>query len=248
MTKLKIISIVVIAIAGVAASLMIQSKSQVKFREREALLQQQDKQLAALTAENQRLSNLVAHADSAPPEDHTVKLAKLRSEAEALKKQTNDLGRQLEKNHESQPSQPAPIPESHTPEYWEQLHQMAGSKATDARNIAFAFNSYASDHQGQCPSNFDQIASYLAKENLSLSGTNQFEIVYQGSFDKLKGVPSGTVAVIRDQQTWEGPDGKMMRVYGMAGGSGEIVGSDDNFQSWEAQHIILPLKVGQSGQ
>jgi hypothetical protein len=248
MTKLKIMSIAAIAITGAAASLMIQSKSQVKFRERETLLQQQDKQLAALTAEHEHLSNLVAHADNAPPEDHTAELAKLRSEAEALKKQTNDLSRQLEKSRESRPSQPTPIQESRTPEYWEQLHEMAGSKATDARNIASAFNYYASDHQGQCPSNLDQIAPYLAKENLSLSGTNQFEIVYQGSLDNLKGLPIGTIAVIRDQQTWVGPDGKMMRVYGMAGGVGQIVASDDNFQSWEAQHVISPPKAGQSGQ
>jgi hypothetical protein len=248
MTKLKIISIAAIAITGAAASLMIQSKSQVKFRERETLLQQQDKQLAALTAENQRLSNLVAHANNAPPENHTAELAKLRSEAEALKKQTNDLGRQLEKSPEPQPARPAPVPETHTPEYWEQLHQMAGGKTTDAMRLALGFWYYASDHQGQCPSNLDQIAPYLAKENLSLSGTNQFEIVYQGSLDNLKGLPIGTIAVIRDQQTWVGPDGKMMRVYGMAGGVGQIVASDDNFQSWEAQHVISPPKAGQSGQ
>lgn len=248
MTKLKIISIAAIAIAGAAAALMIQHKSQVRFREREAWLQQQDKQLAGLTAENRRLSNLVAHADSVPPEDHTAELAKLRSEAEALKKQTNDLGRQLEKSPEPQSLPSAPAPETHTPEYWEQLHQTAGGKTTDAIRLALGFWNYASDHQDQCPSNLDQIAPYLAKEKLSLSGTNQFEIVYQGSRDQLKGLPIGTVAVIRDRQTWVGPDGKMMRVYGMAGGVGQIVASDDNFQSWEAQHIISPPKAGQSGQ
>ncbi|MGA2174644.1 MAG: hypothetical protein ABSH38_06640 [Verrucomicrobiota bacterium] len=248
MTKLRIISLASIALAGVAAALVIQYKSQVKFRERDALMRQQDQQLAALTAEHQRLSNLVAQAQSAPPEDHTAELAKLRRAAEALKKQTNDLGRQWGKSHESRPSQPASSPASHTPEYYEQLHQMAGSKPTEARDLAGAFQNYAMDHQNQSPSNLDQLAPYLAKENRTLSGSNQFEIVYSGSLDNLQGIPWGSVAVVREQQPWPGPDGRMMRVYGMMGGIGQIVGSDDNLQSWEAKHVISSPTVGQSGQ
>jgi hypothetical protein len=248
MTTLQTVSLASLVLAGVAASLMIQHNSGVKFRERDALVRQQDEQLAALSAEQQRLSNMVTQANSTPPVDHSVELARLRREAEALKKQTNEMGGQLAASvasRPSQPSQPAPAPQSHTPEYWEQLHQMAGAKATDARNLATAFIFYASDHQNQCPSSFDQVASYLAKKERSLSGSNQFEILYQGSFDNLQGVPRGEVAVVRDQQTWAGPDGKMMRVYGMADGSGQMVGSDDNFQAWEAKHVISPPKAGQ---
>ena len=198
-TKFKIISLAAIAIAGAAASLLIQSESQVEFREREALLRQQDEQLAALTAEHERLSNMVANTNNVPPDGHKAELAKLRSEAEALKKQTNNLGRQLKESREPRPSRTAPTPESHTPEYWEQLHQMAGRKGRDARDLATAFCSYAFDHQGQCPSNLDQIASYLAKEKRSLSGTNQFEIVYQGSLcrDGITIVRSATEQVGR---------------------------------------------------
>jgi len=244
MTRIKSISIAAIAIAGAAVSLLIQSKSQVKFLERQALLQQQDGQLAALNSEHERLSSLIANANNVPPDEHKAELVKLRNEAEALKKQKNDLGnRQLKDS----PSRPAPTPESHTPEYWEQLRQMGGRKGMDARDLATAFCSYAFDHEGQFPSNFDQIASYLAKDKRSLSGTNQFEIVYQGSLDELQGIPRGTVAVVRDQQTWQGPDGKMMRVYGMADGVGQTVGSEDNFQSWEAKHIISPRKARQPG-
>src|SRR5437879_13710368 len=117
MTRFKIISLAAITFAGAAASLLIQSKSHVKFREREALLQQQGEQLAGLTAEHERLSELVGNSKNAPPDDHKAELAKLRSEAEALKKQTNDLGtRQLKDSREPRPSRHAPTPESHTPE------------------------------------------------------------------------------------------------------------------------------------
>ena len=248
MTKFKIISLGSLAVAGVAASLMIQHKFHVKFRERDVLVQQQDQRLAALNAEHQRLTDRAARTNVAPLDDHTAELARLRSEAEARKKQTNDLGRRMEASRGSRPSQPAPAPESHTPEYWEQLRQMAIVKATDARNLGTAFVFYASDHQNQCPSNFDQVAPYLAKKGMSLSGSNQFEILYEGSFDQLQGVPIGEVAVIRDQQTWVGSNGRTMRVYGMADGSGQMVGSDDNFQTWEAKHVIAPPKSGQSAQ
>jgi type II secretory pathway pseudopilin PulG len=245
MKKIKILAFVAVVIAGVVTSLALHQKSQLKIQANEILLREQDADLKAAVRENQRLSNLVVHADNSGPVDYTAELSKLRREAEALKKQSESLGSQLQKNHDTQPAAP---PESHPPEYWEQLHQMAGAKPTDARDLASALQRYASDHEGQFPTNLDQIVVYLGKEKLVLSGTNQFEIVYQGSLERLQGIPLGTVAVIRDEQTWKGPDGKIMRVYGMADGVGQMVASDDNFQSWEAKHIIPPPHASQPGQ
>jgi len=51
--------------------------------------------------------------------------------------------------------------------------------------------------------------------------------------------------VIRDKQTWQGEGGRMMRVYGFVGAEAQIISSDDDFQSWEAQHVIFPSKSGQ---
>jgi hypothetical protein len=248
MTKLKIISIAALALVGAAASLMIYNQSQSKFHAGDALLQEQSNQLAALSAEHERLSNLIAQANHARADDNTAELARLRSEAEALKKQTNDLGRRLKTNHEARASWPASIPESHPPEYYEQLRQMAGSKPLEARDLGRAFGAYADDHQNQSPSSLDQLTPYLAKLNSSLSGTNQFEIVYQGSLDSLKGIPHGSVAVIREQRPWPGPDGKMMRLYAFPNGSSQMVGSYDNFQSYEALHVITPPPTSASGQ
>ena len=130
------------------------------------------------------------------------------------------------------------------PEYYAQLHQLAGAKARDARNLAQAFLMYASDHGSQFPPTLDQVGPYLRKQNLSLSGTNEFEIVYSGSLDELKKIPSGSVAVVRDRQTWLAPSGKTARVYGMANGAGQIVESDDDFRSWEAEHILPSPTAG----
>jgi hypothetical protein len=121
----------------------------------------------------------------------------------------------------------------------------------DAKVLGMAFELYESDHQNQSPVNLDQLAPYLAEEAKqgykTFSGTNQFEIVYQGSLSNLQGLPWGSVAVVRDQQPWLGPNGKMMRVYGFADGHSQIVGSDDNFQAYESQHVIMPPNTGPSG-
>src|SRR5213596_2317799 len=95
MTKLKFIPILVVALAGVMASLRIRNQSQVKLRENDAVLGQQDKRLAELAAEHQRLSNPVVQATSPTTNDHKAELAKLRKESEAFRKQTSELGKQL---------------------------------------------------------------------------------------------------------------------------------------------------------
>jgi len=123
-----------------------------------------------------------------------------------------------------------------------------------------ALRQYAKANDGQFPASMSQLTPFfrspiddailqrydiVAKRNMVLSGSNRFDIIYQGSLDKLDGIPLGTVAVIRDQQTWPSPSGKMLRAYGMADGHGQIVSADDNFQSWESQHVILPPRPGQ---
>ena len=245
MTKFRIISVAVTVITGAVISLMIHYRSHAAFRASEVLREEQSRQMAVLTTEYERLSNLAAHATNGRGMENAAELKKLRGEAEALKKQTNDLGRASVKGHEAPASTPAS--NQHTPEYWTQLHQLAGARTRDAMSLGSAFEEYAFEHQQQTPLNLDQLAPYLGKERTPLSGTNQFELVYQGSLDNLKGLPWGSVAVIREQQPWQGPDGKMMRVYGFPSGTSQIVGCE--FQSsWEAQHVIAPPATGSSGQ
>ena len=65
-------------------------------------------------------------------------------------------------------------------------------------------------------------------------------MIYQGSLKELTNVPQQAVALIRQRQAWPTPLGKWARIYVMAGGDLNVVESDDNFQSWEAAHIIPP--------
>ncbi len=236
MKKLKITLIIATVAVSLAITLIINRNAKVKLRENDAALRQQDKQLTELIAEQEQLSNRVAEANNST-NSQLNELAMLRDRAQLLQKQTNELRSQLKSNRQARASQPASKPESHPPEYYKQLGRMAGAKPVDARNLSMAFGMYALEHQGQFPSSLEQVATYL-EQDMPLSGTNQFDIVYRGSRAELKGIPEGSVALFRDRQTWIAPSGKRARVYGMANGMSEIIESDDDFKAWEAEHII----------
>src|SRR4051794_34896180 len=67
MTKFKLGVAGVVVVAGILASLAIQHRTHVRLRERDEALRQQAEILASLTAENQRLAQLVEQTKSAQP-------------------------------------------------------------------------------------------------------------------------------------------------------------------------------------
>jgi RNA polymerase sigma factor (sigma-70 family) len=94
MTKLQVGAVGVILIAGMATPLLFQHQSLSRLREENSRLreesqslQQQASQMAQLTAENQRLSNLLAHAGTAPAitPAQRAELLRLRGEATRLR-------------------------------------------------------------------------------------------------------------------------------------------------------------------
>lgn len=264
MTNFKIAIVGAIAIAGVTGSLMIRGPAQAKLRAIDAVLCQQDDRVAGLAAEQHRLSNLVAQASHVPAEDPFAELRKLRTEAEALRRQTNELGREQRaeqpwrpvhsesSTHFNGPSSVASdvVSDSDSDEYKVQLYRMAsaaphippltnGRTIADGRNLRSALGKYASEHQGEFPTNFEQAAPYYYKDEPS-PRTSEFEMVYQGSLNELTNVPLQAVALIRERQAWPTPRGKWGRVYVMVCGDVRVVESDDNFQSWEAAHVLPP--------
>ena len=260
MAKLKTIVTGVIVVAAVA-SLLIQRRGETKLRENDALLEQRGNQLTEFVAENQRLSNRIvqaellvqAKADGPRPDDRTAELSQLRAKVEALRQQTNQLALQLAQNRRVTGTRFYSLGDSNLLEHSnEKAITFAGGpratgKLNDARALAAALRTYADEHQGEFPSSLDAVAVHVPKPldensppwaNGPLTGTNDFEIVYQGAQSDLSNIPPRRVALIRERQPWLTPDGKWARVYGYADGAASIVESDDNFQSWDAQHII----------
>jgi hypothetical protein len=252
----------IIAITAIVGCLMLHHWIQAKYSENNNALQFQRNQLTELATENQRLSNLVLQlkTNSLPLEDEKAELARLQAKAVALRKETSQMATQLEKNRRLAGAQLYSLGDSSLLEH---NLEIAGSveggpratgKLNDARALTTALNKYANEHHGVFPSSFDQVTSYLPKPldadsgswmDTPLSGTNSFEIVFQGSQNDLTNLPLRRIALIREQQPWLTSDGKWARVYGLADCMTTTVVSDDNFQSWDAQHIIPPASARQ---
>jgi hypothetical protein len=245
LTKLKIGVVACIASAGVVLSLAIQHRAEIQSREKDRVLHQQAEQLAALAAEHERLSNVVAQAEGRPPDAQWRELQRPQSEAEQLRQQIKDIERRLDQSRRLREAQAAAA-YSHPPgydypaEYRKQENEMTAGKRNDAELLSRAFWTYYRDHQYQFPSNLDQLAAYLLEKQQFLTGTNEFEMIYVGTPAGLTNFPTQIVAVIRERQAWLAPSGRWARVYGMLTVPPRIVESDDNFAAWEVEHIIPP--------
>ncbi len=234
MTKLKAGILSALIIAGAATPLMIHYQAQSTLRERDAALQRQNDQLAQLTAENGRLSNLVAQSNSSMAPDQSRDLRRLRGEVGVLKNQLAAALKEQEKAKHASQAKAAVDPE-------EEQKQIAIANMNYTKDWMLAFILYADQNQGQFPTNFGQAASFLpnkAKGQTNLA-PDQFEIVYQGSLKEITN--SQSIIVIREKEAWQTLDGGWVRGYSFADGHSEIHKAvDGNFQAWEQQHIIPP--------
>jgi len=260
MRKFIIIITAALAVGAVIVSLQIQRRTQTKFRAIDAILREQHNHIAHLAAENQRLSHRVAKPkpNHTMDIDRTAELEQLRAKIETLRQQTNRLAELTERRKQQRLSAGTQFFSEGDSNLLKHSRETtitfdggprAAGKLNDARALTAALRKYADEHEGAFPFNLEQIGPYLPKPseadsppwaNAPLSGTNDFHLVFQGSQTDLTNIPPRRVALIRERQPWLTPDGKWARVYGYADGAASPVESDDNFQSWDAQHIIPP--------
>jgi RNA polymerase sigma factor (sigma-70 family) len=240
---------------GVTSSLLVvgvvitglQHQSQTRLRqENRALLQH----VGQLSAEVQGLSNVMAEArgSQAGAEKEHSELMRLRGEVGLLKRESAEAAKVQKKTRlENQSAQ-----DQSAEEYRQRQLQIAIGKMRDAKAWTSMFQQYASDHGGQFPTNFDQVATDLdnflqtfsvqelvADKEAFVQTTNQFEIVYTGPFNEVTNRPD--VIVMREKEAWQCPDGAWGRTYAFADGHSEIHKSEDgNYGPWEAQHSPAP--------
>lgn len=260
MKRSNFLVIVAIAAAALVSAFLLQRRADAALRRNAFSLRQQQDEIDRATDQNQRLSNLVARpgqtaANNNDADDFAAELAQLQAKAAALRSEENQLSNQL---WNSRLSAGTRLLSSENYDVSDHNGTIGSSlsggprergKLNDSRAFTAALRHYAADHQGVFPLSLDQVASYLPQptnqnlepwENAPVSGTNYFEIVFQGTTNDLANIPLRRVALIRERQAWLTPDGKWARTYGYADGFAETVSSDDNFQSWDALHIVPP--------
>jgi len=234
-----------LAIAGaiaavVAVALWMQHRSATKLRVESESLRQQVEQLPLLSAENERLSNLLAKADNQVGSNQLSEILRLRGEVAALRRQVDEAVRKEKAR--------ATVPQPQRPPQADQMERekaMAIAKLQYAKNWLKAFYEYAAEHQGQFPTNFDLAAPFLSDEMRSQTNLapEKFEIVFSGSVIGMT-IPS-RVIVIREREASQTLDGGWVKGYGFGDGHSEIHrAADGNFQPWEAEHMIAQPAAG----
>ena len=100
MTKLQAGLVSAVVIAGAATPLVIHEQS--KLREENLALRQQTNQLASLTAENERLTELLAKTNVSPaiPQEQLSELLRLRGEVGELRRATNEVAKLRAENQQ----------------------------------------------------------------------------------------------------------------------------------------------------
>jgi hypothetical protein len=232
MTTLKKTLIATLVVASIATPLVVYTKSAAKQRAAEASLRQQGDELTDQQAEHERLSGLAGSTANA--KDRSADLARLRAEAEALRKQTNTLPRVRAENRRLQAAADLPDVEPSEAE-----KQEVNVKMTASKNWAIASFLYSRKNQGQFPPTIEQAAAFYPGKGSAAtnSTTDQFEVVYQGSLTAL--TKPQDVIVVRQKEAL--PYGnRWAKVYGYGDGHVEMhVQAESDFDAWEKQHLAV---------
>ncbi len=248
MTRFKTLLVTAcLVLAGLTAAFVVQ------YQANEALQRENDslrRELAQLQSKNQALSNSLAQEKTAPalPSADLDELLKLRNEVGLLREQTNLLAKA--RRQEAAPQTPAdsaaPGAASEEDDAQDELQgPEALSKFNDAKIYCLGLMMYAMKHAKSFPTNLDQTQPYLRLANRAPSGTNQFDILYQGSLSDLTNPAVVGRTIVLRSQPWLGKDGKWVRIYGFADGHCEAhTAADGDFTAWESQH----LPAGATGQ
>jgi len=240
----------ILAIGGLAAAVWLQHGSVVQLKVENQSLRAQLEEAGQLAAENERLSNLVAQAGDSPGNDQQHELLRLRGEVGMLRNQTNQMARQLREGNQRLEAamQARATPAAQTPEEADpaaaQAKQQGIAKLNDARSLVYGLIMAAQANQGRVD-NLAQAAPYVrANPEMALTGTNQFELVYQGLLGDISNPASAVV--VRETQAAQAPNGTWFRAYGFADGHSEIhTAADGNFGAWEQQHVAVARAAAQ---
>jgi len=235
------------AITAIVASGLIAGTGTFLVHQREAgRLRGENEKLAAAQQKLVEERNAAWTASTANSEElerarrERIELLRLRNEIGTLRARAKDLANlenqigQLQSSLESA-NQTAQKAEADAEA--EQQRETAIAKMNDAKQVVLGLMLYASDNQNQLPTDFSLATNYWGD---ALTGTNQFELVIQGSLQNVTN--AGDTIAIREREPFF-VNGKWFKAYGFADGHSEIkTEPPEGFEAWEKQHMLAPLK------
>jgi len=238
MSKRIFILLCTLAASSAIMSLGFERKNAAAMEGKNSILARQQEQIQLLALENQGRSNQLAQATPSSTHIATNQIAelnRLRSQVEALRRQTNELASQLvQSSLQKQPVVRQTVLNS---------EEQRQSRVRGLNGVAIlkAIQSYIQNHNNEAPSNLEQLADILKDIHM---GDNKYSdsgytFVYHGSVERLNGIPLSCVAIIRSPVSTT-PDGQLVCMYGFLGGSvmTKRFDSADDLLAYEALHVI----------
>jgi hypothetical protein len=247
-TAKSILSIGLCAVIAVFA--IVSSQQNTKLRVENQKLQA-ELATAQQTALQQSSSGEISSEQRDRSRGDTAEVLKLRGELAVLQRELADITKLAHENLQLQQQiraitenksttdgadEPKPLSDAE-----KAARQIGVAKMNFMRDWIIAFQNYATQNQGQMPSNFEQARAYLPPEFNSTLDPNSFELAYHGSLSQIreKGLQAAQIIVIREGLPTTGPSGKRYKAYGFGDGHCEIREEPaEGFDDWEKSRTL----------
>jgi RNA polymerase sigma factor (sigma-70 family) len=229
-----------LVVAGATATLVVQHQNQARSLADNATLQQQ---LAQLESDNTALSNQVIEANNslAKSRQQQNELLKLRGEVGRLQQQAHELDRLRAENRQLKVQPPSTSSEAENSDAENEQKKIIMRRMDDTKQSLVGVIMFADFNQHQCPTNFDQMASFFTDTNILSETAANFDFVYQGAMTDITN--NADTIVFREKQSWPTGKNTWAKIYGFADGHVEVHATPDgNFDEFENQHIQLPAQ------
>jgi hypothetical protein len=242
------IGAVAVVLFAVAAVIIRQHQRADHLGKEIAILRDQAERTAFLQEENQRLAEQLEAATERTQAD-ARELARLRGQASTMR-QTEQENVRLKAERESSTKEPTQTEKEEAP-YDRLFGAGSNMRMSHAMRWGYALISYASEHQGQFPSSFEEALSFLGPDDVTPDEkaqtaltADQYEMLYHGRRENMTNPPPEGAIIIRGKQPWQTSEGKWARTYIYGNGFGTIHSEPDgNFEKWES--VRIPKTSGQ---
>ena len=237
--KLRLCMAAALVFASVALPFVLWRSGRASLQEVREVSAKQAGELAQLTQDNQRLSNLVAQAKQPLSAEQIKELLRLRSEIGRLRAETHEADKLRGENHllkatsaaMASPQIPRPPAELEA----ELSTQTINAMKNLCLELPLVLQKFANDHNNQPPS-LPELRNYFpSTDGRRMPG------LYTFTFVRDEGPKPDDLLILREEGSRGKLDGKMARVYGFRDGSAiEVTSEHGNFDAWEKEHLSTP--------
>ena len=241
-------------IAGIMVFAFIQLREIRELKQEMRDLKEENTRIAALAEANTGLSNRLVKA-AQDLEEGKREVARLRSsatQAKRLREENHQLTDQRSRLIEQQQQDRAGRqnqPEKKEIPWMDKRYGPGTSKRTGAaRDWGLALKNYAEKNKGRYPRQLADAAPFLKlpedRLNQALQQAQRFELVFHGTEDDLRQLPSESTIILRERTPLQSENATWTKVYGLADGSGQVIaqpqGAFEYYERLRIPQVVQP--------